>query len=132
MSLVYPPMLVLLDLITGGVGKALMGVIGLLAGHTWCVSSPISPSTIADKYRWFLSTYLPLHAPPRVRRPNPLRTPIRFQALFPRSSSSGSGRMASGSGKPVAAGAAGQKRAEAVDAVRHRWGGGNRLGGESL
>jgi hypothetical protein len=34
---VYPFALILLDLITGGVGKALGGVVGLIAGHLWYV-----------------------------------------------------------------------------------------------
>lgn len=33
--LVYPFALIVLDLVLGGMGKALQGVIGLLAGHTW-------------------------------------------------------------------------------------------------
>jgi Derlin-2/3 len=32
---VYPFALILLDLITGGTGKALGGIIGLIAGHLW-------------------------------------------------------------------------------------------------
>jgi hypothetical protein len=35
---VYPFALILLDLITGGTGKALGGLIGLLAGHLWWVT----------------------------------------------------------------------------------------------
>jgi hypothetical protein len=34
---VYPPALVVLDLLTGGPDKALGGIIGLIAGHAWYV-----------------------------------------------------------------------------------------------
>jgi Derlin-2/3 len=37
MSSVYPFALILLDLITGGTGKALGGIVGLIAGHLWFV-----------------------------------------------------------------------------------------------
>ncbi|KAI9636170.1 Der1-like family-domain-containing protein [Dioszegia hungarica] len=107
---------ILLDLVIGGLGKALCGLIGLLVAHAW----------------WFLSTFLPLHAPTRLRRRNPLATPIRFQALFPRSTSTAFGSRSSGPVKAPAAGPAGTARSEAVDAVRHRWGGGNKLGGSTL
>ncbi|WVQ80228.1 hypothetical protein IAT38_002333 [Cryptococcus sp. DSM 104549] len=109
----YPPALILLDLITGGPMKAMGGVIGLVAGHLW----------------WFLSTYLPLYAPTRLRRKNPLATPARFRALFthtrPVFHSTGS-RLTASSGTSSA------RPDDAAQAVRHRWGGGQRLGGESL
>ncbi|ODO07790.1 hypothetical protein I350_03369 [Cryptococcus amylolentus CBS 6273] len=63
----YPPALILLDLLTGGPAKALGGIVGLLAGHLW----------------WFLFTYLPSHAPSHLRRANPLATPLFFKRQFP-------------------------------------------------
>ncbi|ODN79416.1 hypothetical protein L202_03407 [Cryptococcus amylolentus CBS 6039] len=65
----YPPALILLDLLTGGPAKALGGIVGLLAGHLW----------------WFLFTYLPSHAPSHLRRANPLATPLFFKRQFPAS-----------------------------------------------
>ncbi|WWD21710.1 hypothetical protein CI109_106197 [Kwoniella shandongensis] len=108
----YPPALVLLDLLTGGPMKALGGVIGILAGHLW----------------WFLSNFLPLHAPTHLRRPNPLGTPSRFRSLFVSAPSSfaSSGRTWAPTSSSTTA------RSPAAEAVRHRWGGGQRLGGETL
>lgn len=31
----YPAALIVLDLVTGGLGKALGGLIGMMAGHAW-------------------------------------------------------------------------------------------------
>ena len=119
----YPPAMILLDLITGGLGKALGGVMGLLAGHLW----------------WFLSTYLPVHAPARIKRPNPLPPPVRFKALFSPPSRSSGGAWRTGAqnagatfGSSGTGTARGPARPDPVEAVRHRWGGGQRLGGEPL
>ncbi|KAK1921783.1 Der1-like family-domain-containing protein [Papiliotrema laurentii] len=109
----YPPALILLDLLTGGPGKAIGGIMGVVAGHFW----------------WFCSSFLPLHAPAHLRRSNPLQAPVRFRALFNppvRPSFSASGATSTGtssSRRPLG-------REDPTEAVRHRWGGGQRLGGE--
>ncbi|KAK4684065.1 hypothetical protein P7C73_g6141, partial [Tremellales sp. Uapishka_1] len=118
----YPPALVVLDIITGGPPKAIVGVLGIIAGHLW----------------WYLSTYLPFHAPAHLRRRNPLPTPVRFRALFsPPASRTFS--STSWGGTRVAPAASGASTARdttasqsAADAVRHRWGGGQKLGGVGL
>jgi Derlin-2/3 len=80
-----------------------------------------------------MSIYLPKHAIPRHRRPNPLSTPSRFRRLFPRQ-----GRMGQASAIQTrsTATATGRQTAapdsDAFQAARHRWGTGNRLGGEGL
>ncbi|EIW71044.1 hypothetical protein TREMEDRAFT_59988 [Tremella mesenterica DSM 1558] len=111
----YPPALIVLDLLTGGPMKAISGLLGLFAGHLW----------------WFLSSYLPVHAPVRLRRPNPLSTPNRFRSLF-----SSSSRPRTSGGYTVTPPTRGTTTArpvqDAAEAVRHRWGGGSRLGGEPL
>ncbi|GFZ47970.1 hypothetical protein JCM24511_05717 [Saitozyma sp. JCM 24511] len=121
----YPPALIVLDVLTGGPSKALGGLIGLLAGHLW----------------WFLSIYLPTYAPTHVRRPNPLASPERFKAFFSAMPSRAStatswgGTRVGGSNRASAASTrtqSSQRPVTAADAVRHRWGGGQRLGGESL
>lgn len=102
--------------------------------HNW---SPIWPFVVSARillfgrrsvqliFRWFISTYLPRHAATRHRRPNPLQTPLYFRSFFPsrgRSSTSTTGFTAS----------APRNANDAVEAVRHRWGSGNKLGGERL
>ncbi|KAK8847622.1 hypothetical protein IAR55_005481 [Kwoniella newhampshirensis] len=109
----YPPALILLDLLTGGPMKASGGVIGVLAGHLW----------------WFLATYLPLHAPTHLRRSNPLAPPSFFRGLFAPTSRS---TFAVPGRTWVQTPAATTARPSPTEAVRHRWGGGQRLGGESL
>ncbi|KAL7419131.1 hypothetical protein Q5752_005967 [Cryptotrichosporon argae] len=119
----YPPALIVLDLITGGPFKALGGLLGLLAGHIW----------------WFISTYMPTYAPGRLRRPNPLATPRWFRSYFAgpaggfTRTSWGGVRMAPAAGRTTGA-STGQTSARAgqsaADAVRHRWGSGQRLGAE--
>ncbi len=77
-----------------------------------------------------MTVYLPLLAPPRLRRRNPFNVPRWYRSLFQRRT--GAVRTASGP-KNVAAGvtASGPQRfANANDAVRHRWGSGQRLGAE--
>ncbi|WVQ98287.1 hypothetical protein IAU59_005410 [Kwoniella sp. CBS 9459] len=109
----YPPALIVLDLLTGGPTKALGGITGVLAGHLW----------------WFISTYLPLYAPTHLRRPNPLGTPLRFRSLFaPSATTNSSGVRAY---RPEGSSSA-TSNTEAAAAVRHRWGGGQRLGGAPL
>ncbi|ORX35854.1 Der1-like family-domain-containing protein [Kockovaella imperatae] len=123
----YPPSLLVLDTVTGGPHKALNGLMGIIAGHAW----------------WFCSTYLPDHAPTSVRRPNPLAMPLRFQALFrsrTRASTTtyGATRLGSGAGTRLGSQAASTSNTTArdnenvVEAMRHRWGSGQRLGGSSL
>ncbi|WVR04820.1 hypothetical protein IAU60_001832 [Kwoniella sp. DSM 27419] len=105
----YPPALIVLDLLTGGPSKAMGGIMGVLAGHLW----------------WFLSTYLPLHAPTHLRRANPLATPGRFKNQFANATrTSITSASTTGGTTTSRSGAAGE--------VRHRWGGGQRLGGSSL
>ncbi|ODO08529.1 hypothetical protein L198_00259 [Cryptococcus wingfieldii CBS 7118] len=111
----YPPALILLDLLTGGPAKALGGIVGLLAGHLW----------------WFLSTYLPSHAPSHLRRANPLATPLFFKRQFPASQPMPQTVTGTGSGYTQATGHS-TARSEASQAARHRWGGGQRLGGSAL
>ncbi|ORY21749.1 Der1-like family-domain-containing protein [Naematelia encephala] len=115
----YPPALILLDVLTGGPTKALGGVLGVLSGHTW----------------WYFETYLPSLAPPHLRRPNPFGTPARFRALFsgssPRSTSTawGGSRLAPTAGATTATRTAGNN---VVNEMRYRWGSGQRLGGNPL
>ncbi|KAK6903485.1 derlin-2/3 [Kwoniella mangroviensis CBS 10435] len=109
----YPPALILLDLLTGGPMKAMGGILGLLSGHLW----------------WFISTYLPLHAPTHLRRPNPLAPPLRFRQLFRRNTPDRSAGF--GAYRPESRTTATAANDPAA-AVRHRWGGGHRLGGSSL
>ncbi|WWC59706.1 uncharacterized protein I303_102268 [Kwoniella dejecticola CBS 10117] len=108
----YPPALIVLDLLTGGPMKALGGILGLLSGHLW----------------WFIATYLPLHAPTHLRRPNPLAPPIWFRRIFNAPSSQRTGFKAY---RPEGSSTAASPTDPAA-AVRHRWGGGQRLGGSSL
>jgi Derlin-2/3 len=101
---------------------------GILAGHVW----------------WFCSSYLPLHAPANLKRSNPLRAPIRWKALFNdnagRLTRTSWGGMRQGgttsvnnsSGSATALQSRPQDRSEAVEAVRHRWGGGQKLGGSGI
>jgi hypothetical protein len=81
--------------------------------------------------RWFISVYLPKQAIPRHRRPNPLSTPGRFRRLFPRQAGMG---QASGvqSRATTTSRQASAPSSDAFQATRHRWGSGNRLGGEGL
>ncbi|WWC68175.1 uncharacterized protein I206_102098 [Kwoniella pini CBS 10737] len=108
----YPPALIVLDLLTGGPMKALGGVLGLLSGHLW----------------WFIATYLPTFAPTHLRRPNPLAPPIWFCRLFGQPPAQRTGYK---SFTPEARSTA-TAATDPVAAVRHRWGGGQRLGGTSL
>ncbi|OCF33817.1 derlin-2/3 [Kwoniella heveanensis CBS 569] len=110
----YPPALIILDLLTGGPMKALGGVMGVLAGHLW----------------WFISSYLPLYAPTHLRRPNPLGTPRRFRNLF---TPSGNPQLAGVRAYRSEGSTSATSRSAAAAAVRHRWGGGGqRLGGDPL
>ncbi|WVF69561.1 hypothetical protein IAT40_004339 [Kwoniella sp. CBS 6097] len=111
----YPAALIVLDLLTGGPMKALGGVIGVLAGHLW----------------WFISSYLPLYAPTHLRRPNPLGTPTKFRQLFGPSSASTPRSAGVRAYRPEGTSSA-TSQSDAATAVRHRWGGGERLGGAPL
>lgn len=84
--------------------------------------------------RWFISVYLPLHAPARHRRSNPLDTPPYFRSLFRSSARPGftsRSRIASTS-TSTAAGTGSRSSTDVTATLRHRWGNGNRLGGEAL
>ncbi|WVQ75807.1 hypothetical protein IAR50_005440 [Cryptococcus sp. DSM 104548] len=111
----YPPTLILLDLLTGGPAKAMGGLIGLLAGHLW----------------WFLSTYLPIHAPSHLRRANPLATPLIFKRQFLASHPAHQTATNNGLNHSQTTGHS-TARSDAAQAARHRWGGGQRLGGSAL
>jgi Derlin-2/3 len=80
-----------------------------------------------------MSIYLPKHAIHRHRRTNVLSTPSRFRRLFAPSAGRG---QASSIQTRMTATATGRETSgpssEAFEATRHRWGSGNRLGGESL
>jgi Derlin-2/3 len=119
---VYPLALVALDLVTGG--PVLGCMLGLLAGHLY----------------WFATTYLPTQAPPRLRRANPFAVPAWFRRHFPRgsvagfssSSGSGSGSSARTTGRAQGFTVSRPEGDDAAAAVRHRWGSGQKLGGERL
>ncbi|WOO76960.1 Derlin-2 [Vanrija pseudolonga] len=110
----YPLVLAGLDFVLLGMSGFYAGLIGIIAGHLW----------------WFISTYLPLHAPARLRRPNALGTPRWFRRLFVGSGSSTAGRTTSFSGGITATDYRDNQAGSAAAAVRHRWGSGQRLGGE--
>ena len=108
--------------------------------HWWthgiaCRSCVVCKAYIHRKFahsrRWFCSSYLPLHAPTAHRRPNPLATPIRFRALFAPRRGNGSTYGPTPTSTSTASSTSTQTRqtSDAVEAVRHRWGGGQRLGG---
>ncbi|WVN87257.1 uncharacterized protein L203_102434 [Cryptococcus depauperatus CBS 7841] len=110
----YPISLIVLDLLTGGPLKAIAGVMGLLAGHLW----------------WFIATYLPVYAPPQLRRQNPLSTPSFFRAFLSneRAATISVRKLSQARSQDISS----SKSPAAQESVRHRWGGGQKLGGSSL
>ncbi|BEI89600.1 uncharacterized protein CcaverHIS019_0209620 [Cutaneotrichosporon cavernicola] len=110
---IYPFVIIALDVVQAGPRSALLSVMGILTGHFW----------------WFMTVYLPLHAPPHLRRPNPFTVPRWYRSLFQRRSRvtrTASVTKATG----VTASGPSPRFANANDAVRHRWGSGQRLGAE--
>lgn len=89
---------------------ALQTIMGILAGHSW----------------WFVTTYLPNHAVPRLRHRNPFTVPLMWRALFNR----GAPGTTAPSRTKVTSGVSVSRPLSANEAVRHRWGSGQRLGGE--
>ncbi|BEJ12501.1 hypothetical protein CspHIS471_0209610 [Cutaneotrichosporon sp. HIS471] len=110
---IYPFVIIALDVVQAGPRGALLSLMGILTGHFW----------------WFMTAYLPLHAPPHLRRPNPFTVPRWYRSLFQRRSRVT--RTASVTKAPgVTASGPSPRFANANDAVRHRWGSGQRLGAE--
>ncbi len=93
-----------------------------------------------NSIRWFLSTYLPLHPSPSIRRPNPIGAPRWFLNLFGAPTSTteirGGGFTATRGGFGAATRATEGSGATAGSTGRrtgYNWGrGGQRLGGEGL
>ncbi|ADV24433.1 derlin-2/3 [Cryptococcus gattii E566] len=113
----YPVALIVLDLLTGGPPKAIGGVMGLLAGHLW----------------WFLSTYVPLYAPSHLRHKNPLATPRFFKSWFLNNNTNRRTFQTAGTSMQAQTSfATSSSRSEAAQEARHRWGGGQQLGGSTL
>ncbi|KAL1413266.1 hypothetical protein Q8F55_001021 [Vanrija albida] len=108
----YPLVMLGLDFILVGTNIFLAGLLGVIVGHFW----------------WFISTYLPLHAPARLRRPNALAAPRWFRRLFV-ARSGPTTRFSSGI-TATDYRANSTSNSSAAEAVRHRWGSGQRLGEE--
>lgn len=122
----YPLVLLGLDFIQEGPTALYAGVLGLLVGHFWYV-----PRNTTDS-RWFITVYLPTNAELRFKRPNPVVVPRWFRQLFnTRAATSNVPASKVQRAVPASTGIAAtdyRPSTEVRDAVRHRWGAGNKLG----